>query len=98
MIGIESMKYSLKNLAARKSRSFLTILSIFVGIATIFIFISFGYGLYDYINELAEGSSVNKILIQGRGASAPGMDDTFKLLDDDLEAVESTNGVLDATG
>jgi len=98
LIGLESMKYSLKNLLARKSRSLLTILSIFVGIATIFIFISFGYGLYGYITELSEGSSVNKIIIQARGTGAPGLDDTFKLLDDDLEAVESTKGVMDATG
>ena len=40
MIGIEIINYSLKNLWQSKSRSFLTILSIFVGIATIFIFIS----------------------------------------------------------
>lgn len=98
MISIESIKYSLKNLAMRKSRSFFTILSIFVGITTIFIFISFGWGLYDYIDDISKGSSADKVLVQARGSGAPGMDDTFKLTDDDLEAVEKTKGIFEASG
>jgi putative ABC transport system permease protein len=98
MIGIELIIYSIKNLWHRKSRSFLTILSIFVGITTIFIFISFGLGLYFYVQEFTTGSSVDKVLVQARGTGAPGLDDTFKLLDSDLEVVEDTLGVYDAAG
>jgi len=39
MISKESIKYSLNNIKQSKARSILTILSIFVGIATIFIFV-----------------------------------------------------------
>ena len=60
----ESIKYSLESLKKRKSRSLLTIISIFVGIATIFIFISFGMGLYNYINNFISGGSANKVLIE----------------------------------
>ncbi len=98
MIGEEIIKYSLKNLWKRKGRSFLTILSIFTGIATIFIFISFGLGLYNYIGDIASGSSADKVIIQAKGMSAPGLDTTFKLTDKDLETVEKTLGVSEAVG
>jgi len=98
MISIESIKYSLRNLNQSRARSFLTLLSIFVGIATIFIFISFGWGLYDYIQELSSSSSADKVMIQARGAGAPGLDDTFKLTDDDLDAVRKTSGVYEVSG
>lgn len=99
MISQESIKYSLKNLSHRKTRSFLTILSIFIGIATIFIFISFGLGLYSYIEDISSSSSADKILIQSKGGmGVPGLDDSFALTDEDLEAVEKTAGVYEASG
>jgi putative ABC transport system permease protein len=99
VISEESIKYSLRNLKHRKARSFLTILSIFIGIATIFIFISFGWGLYDYIGELSSSSSADKLIIQAKGGGGmPGLDDTFKLTDDDLRVIEKTSGVEEVTG
>tara|TARA_Y100000310_G_scaffold228743_1_gene231034 strand:- start:2009 stop:3220 length:1212 start_codon:yes stop_codon:yes gene_type:complete len=98
VISVESIKYSLRNLSHRKARSFLTILSILIGITTIFIFISFGWGLYDYMEELTSGSSADKVMIAAKGSGAPGLDDTFKLTDDDLKAVQRTSGVYEATG
>jgi putative ABC transport system permease protein len=99
VISKENIKYSLRNLRQSKSRSLLTILSIFVGIASIFIFISFGLGLYYYVDEFSSESSANKLLIQVKGSvGAPGLDDTFKLTDDDLEAIDRVPGVFVATG
>lgn len=98
MISQESIQYSLKNLKHKKTRSFLTILSIFIGIATIFIFISFGLGLYHYIEDISSNSSANKVLIQAKGIGLPGLDSSFQLTDDDLEAVKKTAGVKDASG
>ena len=98
VISKESVNYSLRNLNSRKTRSFLTVLSIFVGITTIFIFISFGLGLYNYIDEFTTGSSANKVIIQAKGIGAPGLDDTFKLTDDDVRAVRRAGGVYEATG
>lgn len=95
---IETIKYSLRNLNHRKGRSFLTIFSILIGIATIFIFISFGWGLYNYIDSFATGSSADKLLIMAKGAGMPGMDDTVKLTEDDLKVIERTGGVFEATG
>lgn len=94
----ESIKYSLNNLKHRKGRSFLTIFSILVGIATIFIFISYGYGLYDYTESFKTGSSADKLMIVAKGMGAPGLDDTFKLTDDDLDTILGSAGVYEATG
>jgi len=95
---IEILKYSKNNLLIRKTRTFLTILSIFVGIATIFIFISFGMGLFAYIQEIAGESSLDKFIVQARGVGAPGLDQTFALDETDFEEVERTLGVKRALG
>jgi len=99
MIGIESVRYALRNIAHRKARSFLTVLSIFLGIATIFIFVSFGLGLYSYMNDLLEGGTGDKVLITANGGvGVPGLD-SFSVLDDgDVRAVGRAGGVYDSTG
>jgi putative ABC transport system permease protein len=92
----ESIKYSLRSLKIRKSRSILTIFSIMLGIATIFIFISFGLGLYKYIDTLSSSSSANKVLIEPKGFG--GIDTAFSFSEKELKAVEKTSGVYSATG
>ncbi|MBM3231790.1 ABC transporter permease [Candidatus Pacearchaeota archaeon] len=98
MINKELIKYSLKHIVHRKARSFLTIFSIFVGIVTIFIFVSFGQGLFDYVNDLQSSSGADKIRIIPKGIGAPGLDTTFSLTEDDIESIEKTAGVYEATG
>lgn len=98
MISKENLNYALKNLYNRKVRSSLTILSIFVGIVTIFIFISFGWGLYFYINELSVELGVDKIFVQAAGIGAPGTDSNFVLGEEDLNVMKRTRGVLEAIG
>jgi putative ABC transport system permease protein len=98
MIGKEGIKYSLRNLKKSKDRSFFTILSILIGITTIFIFISFGLGLFSYIDELSGGASADKVLIMAKGSSAPGLDTTFELNSDDLRVVNGVTGVYEAEG
>ena len=97
MIGKESINYSLRNLRNRKFRSFLTIFSIFAGIVTIFIFISFGAGLYKYVGDLSSSSSADKIMITSKGGFS-GLDTTFALTDNDLNEVKGTAGIYEATG
>ncbi len=98
MISKELMAYSLRGLAHRKTRSFLTILSIFLGIATIFIFISMGLGLYNYINEFTSSGSADKIIIQPKGGVGSGLGTNIKLNEDDLRAVERAAGVEEVSG
>lgn len=97
LINKQNVKYSLRNLMQRKSRSLLTILSIFIGITTIFVFISFGLGLYEYIAEFTTESSADKLLIQGKGGSVPGTSNVI-LNEDDLDVILKTRGILEAEG
>lgn len=98
MINKENINYAIRNLKVKRARSILTIVSIFIGITTIFIFISFGTGLFSYVEDLTTGSAADKIIIQGKGVGAPGLDDTFKLKEEDLSAVKKVSGVIEATG
>jgi putative ABC transport system permease protein len=98
MIRKEILAYSLRNLWHRKARSFLTILSIFIGIATIFVFLSFGLGLFNYVNSFMTGSSADKIMITAKGMGVTGGDGSFVLNDNDISAIEKASGVYEATG
>jgi putative ABC transport system permease protein len=97
MINKELAMYSLRGLAHRKTRSFLTVLSILLGIATIFIFISFGLGLYYYIDEFTSSTSADKLIIQAKG-STTGISNSVILDNDDARAIERAAGVYEATG
>ena len=98
MISEDTAKYALRNLEHRKGRSLLTIFSIFVGITAIFIFVSFGLGLQAYVTEFTTQTSADKISVLPKGIGAPGLDDTFSLTEDDLDAVEDAAGIQEASG
>jgi len=98
MINSELALYSLRSLTRRKARSFLTVLSILLGIATIFIFISFGLGLYNYINDFTSSTSADKIIIQAKGAGATGIGGDVVLNDNDIKTIEKAGGVYEASG
>lgn len=98
IISKESINYSIRNLKKNKGRSFLTVFSIFLGIATIFVFISFGLGLYDYIDSFTTSGTADKLMIQGKGLAAPGLDTSFRLTDEDITAIERVRGVIDVSG
>jgi putative ABC transport system permease protein len=98
MISLESVRYSLRNLKQNKGRSLLTIFSILIGIATIFIFISFGYGLYLYTDELTSSSSADKVLIMPKTAGGFGAVEGIILNDTDVHEIEKAPGVYEASG
>ena len=98
MIDKENLNYSLRNLEKNKTRSFLTVISVLIGIATIFIFLSFGLGLYNYINSFTSGTSADKITIQLKGSTVAGTDSPSNLTDSDLNAVKKTAGVYAVQG
>jgi putative ABC transport system permease protein len=98
MINQEGIKYVIRNLKNRKTRTILTSLSILIGIITIFIFISFGLGLYNYIEDFSQGSAVDKVVIQPRGTGPVPLGGDFDLSDRDIRAIERVPGVYEATG
>ena len=95
---IEEIKYSLKNLYDRKTRSFLTILSILIGITAIFALISFGEGIKYYMDVLAEEAGADKLFIQGKGFSAPGLDENFYITKDEVDFIQKIKGVNEISG
>ncbi len=98
MINTETIRYSLRNLKHQKGRSFLTVFSILVGIATIFIFISFGLGLYNYTQQLAGSGSADKVIVMAKGLAGATGSSSIVLNDTDLNAIRSSAGVLQVSG
>ncbi len=92
------IKYVLSNLSHRKTRSFLTILSILIGVMAIFTILSFGMGIKNYINVLGQEAGTDKLFIQNKGVGAPGMDDTFFISDKDIKFVGKIKGVNNVAG
>jgi len=90
---IGELKYSLQNLVHRKLRSFLSVLSILIGITAIFALVSFGLGMKDYTETLAQEAGTNKIFIQGRGPGVPGIDPNFFFTSEEINFIEKINGV-----
>lgn len=95
---IEELKYSIRNLTHRRLRSFLTVLSILIGITAIFALVSFGLGINEYINDLAQESGIDKLYIQAKGTGAPGTDSNFYISEADIDYVSKINGVNEITG
>jgi len=76
-MNFELVMYAVRNVRKRKLRSGLTILSILIGVAAIYALVSFGVGLQNYIDVIAEEAGIDKLFIQARGIGAPGTDDNF---------------------
>ncbi len=100
MIRLDLIKYSLGSLRARKRRSFLTILSVFIGIAAITTLISFGQGISSYVEHISQEMGNDKLMVQakGFGFGPPSLDSNVRLDKTDLEAVRDVHGVSEATG
>src|SRR3989344_5965103 len=95
---IDQMAYSLRNLRHRKLRSWLTVLSVLIGITSIFALVSFGLGIQGYIDALADQAGADKLFLQTKGIGAPGTDENFFLTDDDIDFVGKIKGVNDIVG
>lgn len=96
MIGPDEIKYVFKNILHRKLRSFLTTLSILIGVMAVAAIISFGMGLNKYIDSLSESTGVDKLFIMSKGVGGPGTDSTFSLSKEDVDFIQKINGVQKA--
>ena len=96
MIG-DLIKYIIGNIRHRFTRSSLTILSILIGIMSIFVLISFGEGLRNYMNVMAKEMGTDKLIAQPKGFGPPGSTGVY-LTKDDLDFIKKQNGVSEATG
>ena len=87
-------KIAFRTLKEKKTRSFLTVLGIFLAIVTIFVLLSLSLGLNEAIVEEFENLGGNKFFIQPRGmAGAPGTGGAVTLTTQDADIVAKVNGV-----
>jgi putative ABC transport system permease protein len=95
----DMLKYSIKNLWKRKLRSFLTILSILIGIMAIFALISFGQGINTYMESFGEEMGTDKVFLMPGGgfSNAPG-ESNILFNEDDLDFIRKIKGVDEITG
>ena len=80
-------------------RSFLTVLSILIGITAIYALVSFGQGINKYVEDFSQEMGSDKIMMMPGGglSSAPGTSNIM-YTKDDLEFIKKTNGIIEATG
>jgi putative ABC transport system permease protein len=87
----------LRNIQRRRLRSWLTMIGIFIGIASVVALVSLGQGLQKYIDEEFAKLGRDKIIITPKGGFGPGTS-TVKLTDTDLRAIRGTPDVIEAAG
>jgi len=101
MISSESIKdyiiFAVKSFKARKLRTFLTMLGIFVGIAAVVSLVSLGQGLEKAITEQFESLGTNKLMIMPKGGFY-GMGSSAVLDKDDLKIIQNAKGIRNAGG
>ena len=89
------LKFALHSIIQRKIRSWLTMIGIFIGIATVVALISVGQGMEDAISEQFEQMGSDKIIVMpgGGGDITFGAFSSNPLVEEDLEVIDKTEGV-----
>jgi putative ABC transport system permease protein len=93
----EYFKIALRNLKKRKLRTWLTMIGIFVSIATIFMLVSLSLGLQGAVEEEFEKLGADKFFVQPSTGflGPPGSIDYVILEEKDAKTIERVSGVKD---
>jgi len=92
------LKYAISNIWNRKLRSFLTILSILIGITAIFALSSFGLGIKYYIEDIAKQMGTDKIMIMPKDYMTALGESNVEFTEKDLDFLKKIKGIEEATG
>ncbi|MDO8740562.1 MAG: ABC transporter permease [Candidatus Woesearchaeota archaeon] len=94
------VKYAFLNLRERKTRTWLTMLGIFIGIALVVALISLGQGLQETINEQFKMLGVDKIIVSPGGtfSGVGGSSAASELKEKDIDTIKKVRGVDLAAG
>lgn len=98
---LDYIRYSLKGILQRKTRSWLTMLGIFVGIAAVVSLISLSSGMQQAVNEQFSRLGAKRIVITPGQSSYGPMAAALtpaELTEEDLDVVEKVRGVDIAAG
>ena len=91
-MSMDMTRYAVENLLNRKMRSWLTVLSILIGIMAIFTIVSFGEGLKKYIDDVGEDMGTDKLSVQAKGFAPPGTS-SIRITESNLKKADSVVGV-----
>ncbi|MFH1501072.1 MAG: ABC transporter permease [archaeon] len=93
----ESFKLAIKNIRRRRLRAWLTMIGIFISIATIFVLISLSVGLQGAVLDQFEQLGGNKLFVQPNTGflGPPGSVGGDILTEKDVETIEKVRGVED---
>ena len=96
----DHFRIAVKNLTKKKVRSWLTLIGIFIGIATVVSIISLGQGLETAVAQQFQVLGVDRISVTavGLGGGPPGTSVVNPLTRSDLQVVQRTRGVEVASG
>lgn len=96
----EYFKLAAGNLSHRKTRTILTMVGIFIGIAAVISLISLGQGLESAISAQFSALGSDRIIVEAKGVmfGPPGQTTAAKLTRDDLETVQRSQYVRVAAG
>ncbi len=91
----EYVRIAITNLAHRKTRSYLTMIGIFIGIAAVVSLISLGQGLKDAVGAQFASIGTDKVIVQAAsvGFGPPGTGAVSNLTDKDYRVIKSVPGV-----
>ncbi len=95
------LSLAFNNLKRRKTRSWLTMIGIFIGIAAVVSLISLGQGLQQGIEKEFQEFGSDRITIQERGVQGPpgsGTSQSAKLTSEDIKTIKEVRGVKDVAG
>jgi ABC-type antimicrobial peptide transport system permease subunit len=79
-------------------RTWLTVLSILIGVMAIFALVSFGLGIRHYVDILGEEMGVDVLYIQTKGLGLVGTDEEFYITTDEIDFLGKINGVKEVIG
>ncbi len=94
------LEYSIENMRRKKIRSYLTILGIILGIATIVVLVSVGEGVRKEINDQLDAFGADMIAItpysiEDAASAGIGMTSSGKLYEKDIRYIEKVPGIED---
>ncbi len=88
---LESFKMALSNIRASKMRSFLTMLGIIIGVASVIVIVGLGNGMQIYMTEQFESMGTNtlSVSIMGRGSGrSVSVDQMYEIVDENPEYLD----------
>jgi len=89
---------AIRNLVKKRLRSSLTIIGIFISIATIFVLISLSIGLNNAIKDQFDQLGADKFFIMPKGQAGFGGGGAVELTNEDVKTIERVSGVKEVVG